>query len=219
MESGPIRRFVTRSRDVLHDLVVAKELWVGLPAALVLLTSVFAVVRRWFEAQLLVGQFTFVVGMLLFLALGITGVVRAVLREWNTLNVSVGVGQVEVHPGIGEYTNAFVGLRDVTMTTREHRGLSVELLAAWRLEDGREQRVEPGIGRKHWPLNNHEPTITDKDVRFLLGYSVAELSDPSLKAMAKAALSKAMPYLVIRDRVSGKERRIPLQDGQAIADT
>src|SRR3989442_523676 len=125
MEPGQTRRYPPRLRDVLHDLVVAKELWIALPTALVFMTGVFAAVRRWFEAQLLVGQFTFAVGMLLFMALGLTGIVRTVWRAWRTLNVFVGIRRVEVHVGGSEYHSGFVGLTDITITTREHRGLSV----------------------------------------------------------------------------------------------
>ena len=219
MESGPIRRYVSRLRDVLHDLVVAKELWIALPTALVFMTVVLAAVRHWFEAQLLVGQFTFAVGVFLFMALGITGVARTVWRAWRTLNVLVSVGIVEVHAyGGSEYHSGFVGLRDIAITTREHRGLSVELLAQWRFEDGRERRTDSRVGRKHWLLNSQEPTITEADVRFFLGYSEAAYNNPSLKAAELAEAAKAKVYLVIRDRISGKERELPLLNGRAITE-
>src|SRR6266699_3833020 len=217
MERGPIRRGLTRLYDSANALLLGKEMWLGIPAALAVLAVVWVAVQGWFQTQPLIVQFEATASAFLFLSVGTAWMVRRVVRAWRTLDVVVSVGQVEVHAGGNEHHCGYVGLRDVSITTRERRGLSVQLFAVWRSADGRERRApSPGFGRTHWLLNDQQPTLADEDVRFFLGYSEEAYNDPSLKGPETVEVGKATPYLVIRAHVSGKEKRLPLVSGRPI---
>ena len=219
IHSGPIRRALTRLYDSANALLFAREMWIGLPAALAILTAILVAVRGWYQVQVPIVQFTSAASAFLFLAVGMTGLTKTLVRAWRTLDVVVSVRRVELHPSNDDHYRFFIGLNDVTITSREHRGLSVELFATWRFENGREKREpSPGFGRKHWILNGQQPTLNEDDVRFFLHYSDAAYENPALKADEKSEALNAKAFLVVADLISGKERRIPLVTGEQVHD-
>lgn len=201
-----------RILDLIGDLLTAKEMWFGIPTALALISGALAFAWDWFSVQATLIQFTSASSAFLFLALGTTAAARRV-AQWRALKVTLSVRRVEVtvHMSSARSTAAVIWLHGLVITSQARQPLSLELEGVWDLPGGRRWSRKGRWETHQTVLNEQQPTFRDDDVRFLFPYH-----DANDMGLTEDDVRAARTTVIIRDLVSGRERRLEVKHGEAI---